>query len=200
MTMLPKASFFKENLVVVVGVALPLLLVLIFGIARMVSTVSVDPPQFKAVYAEKDGYSYGQFKYDVDTTGKLVVTYEAQPYSGQRAEKPVPARVKIHVWDPNTGSDKKFTVQVPDANAAGVTTADTSELANVVIQEGTKSEDGYEYSDAYTRGPDGIMPEIFGYRGSYNDRFRVHKNGRSFYLPQEQRYNEITFIGWAKEP
>ena len=69
-------SFLKTNIVLVVGVALPLLLMAFFYVAQRASVAGIDPPGYDAVIAVDyhDRWTDYPYRIGVDE-GKLVVRY-----------------------------------------------------------------------------------------------------------------------------
>lgn len=193
-------SFIKDNFIIVLGIALPLLLVVFFAAARAISTVAVDPPQFKAVYAQSDNYNK-QFRYNVDANGQLRIEYEGQKYhGGENATVPVvPARTTLFVLDPVTGTVTKEQITIPNIYFEGVTNAEIKNINVKIDTQGTTAPDGYTYARSERGYNRGIMPELFGYRsGVYDERYMIRKGGRVFYLQTENKYQDIDFIGWTK--
>lgn len=194
------SSFIKENLVLIAGITLPLLLVALFGIARMVSTISVDAPTFKAVYAEK-GYYYGsgEFKYSITETGQLkaqYVTNQTQPAS----TTPSPATTTIYIYDPVQNNSQTYKLEFNNQYQSSPTETNlASAVPTTHFILGNTAPDGYAYKYNNSHYNNGLIPEIFGYGHHYYDgRYAIGKNGRNFYLPHQQRYQEIEFIGWTQ--
>jgi hypothetical protein len=196
--MASRSAFLKENFVVVLGLALPLLLVAVFALARGISTATVEPPQYKAVYAQSN-YSNGKFRYAVGPDKKLTVTYDAPKYHGEPPRSVVSTSTTIYVADAKTGQVSKYTYNVANSYAEGVTQVPTKDLTVQIETEGMTAPDGYIYSrdtDHYSRG---IVPEIFGYGRSYRDSHVISKSGRSFTIETANPYDNIDFIGWTKD-
>lgn len=197
-----KSGFFRENFVTVLGIALPLLLVAVFALARGVSETAVAPPEYKAVYAQS-GYMYGgKFIYNVDAAKKLVVTYEGPRTNGQVPTNPQPVTTTIYVTDGRTGAVTKRSYTMASAYTQGITTIDTKDLNITIAAQGTTSPDGYVYVDGRGNGYNysgGILPDLFGYNGRYDSDKVIVKSGRSFELEAVNRYDPFEFIGWTKD-
>ena len=88
------STILKENSVLAAGIALPVLLILLFTIARLIPERSVPAPQYKPVYATQDYPA--PFKFEVKD-GKLAVSYKKpkDTYEMNRQRKDV-----IFIYDP----------------------------------------------------------------------------------------------------
>ena len=199
MSYIPDRAFIKEHFVLILGIALPLALIIIFSLARMVTEATVSPPQYKAVYAQLENYAQGKFSYQVGQNGTLVVTYTGpQPYNGQQPQPPVLARAQVIVFDPLTGAQNKYPVEVADSMRTGTVTVSTDKLPPMQIIAGTTAPDGYAYSmDSYNHNS-GIFTDIFGYGSYYDKRYAIGKKGKVYLLPLNDRYSQFDFIGWTK--
>ena len=203
----PVRAFIKEHFVLIAGITLPLALIVLFSLARMVTDATVDPPQYKAVYAQlgQGTYSAGKFSYLVDEAGKLNVSWTGpQPYPGQPPQAPdavpVIARTYVIVYDPIANSRSPYLFEVPDSAKPGTVTATSTQMPPLVIKPGDISPDGYAYNrDTYQYRRRGIFNEVFGHGGGYyDDRYAIGKDGKSFLLPLQDRYSQFDFIGWTK--
>ncbi len=197
----PARDFIKEHFVLVAGIALPLILIVVFSLARMVTDAAVDPPQYKAVYAQRDPNTYGngKFNYQVGQDGQLQVTWAGNAsYPGQEKQPPVMARSYVVVFNPADNSRQQYVFEVPDSQKAG-TIAVNGQMPALKIEPGNTAPDGYTYNtddrDYYRNG---VFHEIFGGNRYYNDRFAIRKNGKSVPLPVQDRYAQFDFIGWTK--
>lgn len=195
-----RSGFFRENFVTVLGIALPLLLVAVFALARGVSETAVAAPEYKAVYAQS-GYMYGgKFRYNVDAGKKLVVTYEGPKTNGPLPSGAQPVTTTVYVIEGKTGAVAKHTYTVANAFTQGITPIDTKDLNVTIAVQGPTAPDGYVYIDHRDNNyGGGILPEIFGYNGRYDSNRMIAKSGRSFELEAGNAYDPFEFIGWAKD-
>lgn len=199
--MLPKSTFFRENFVVVLGIALPLLLVIVFALARVFSEIAIAPPEFRAVYAEAPQPYGGKFHYNVGVDKKLVVTFEGAHYNGTPRPNPISATTTVFVMDVKTGAVTRHGYTVSNVYAEGIAPVSTNDTAPTVAVAGPTAPDGY----VYTTNPDsdyysgGIIPDMFGYNLRHGNGHAIVKNGRAFPLDTNNIYNPVEFIGWTKD-
>jgi hypothetical protein len=193
-----KSTFLRENFVVVLGITLPLLLIVLFSLARVFSNATVAPPQYRAVYAQGAHY-YGQFHYDVGPDKKLVITYDAPHYNSTPVPQPTPVTTTVYVADAKTGKLEKHNYTIANAYSEGVTRIDNKDLTVTIETEGTTAPDGYIYTHNTDSYSGGIVPEIFGYGHRYDNSHTIAKSGRSFTLESANPYDVIDFIGWTKD-
>lgn len=198
-----RSGFFRENFVTILGIALPLLLVAVFALARVVSEAAVAAPEYKAVYAQS-GYMYGgKFIYRVSPEKKLVVIYEGPRTNGPLPTQAQPVTTTVYVTDAKTGAVTKHSYTMANAFAQGVTTIDTKDFDLQVAAQGPTAPDGYVFTDGKGNNYNysgGILPEIFGYNGRYGSSDKmIVKSGRSFELESVNNYDPFEFIGWTKD-
>ncbi len=197
----PVRAFIKEHFVLIAGITLPLALIVLFSLARIVTDATVDPPQYKAVYAQLGQNAYnGRFNYQVDGAGKLEVTWTGpQPYAGQQPQPPVMARTFVIVFDPITGARSQYPFDVADSMKPGTVIVTSPQMPALEIKSGDIAPDGYSYNrDSTQYHSGGLFNDLFGHGGYYDDRYTIGKNGKSFQLPLQDRYSQFDFIGWTK--
>ncbi len=190
-------QFFKENLVIISGILLPLMLALVFFAASRVNMVYVDPPRTSIVYAANypDYYNNNNLWQLSVRDGAVYVRYTAPP-------KPDPAnpspyynnnRPDIHLFDPVSGRDRQIALPefAPDESGEKPVT----DLGNVRLDTTLQSPDGYVFeNDAYR--DSNIMTEIFGGGGGYRNTYVLRKNGNHVPVTNAPSYNS-KFLGWV---
>jgi hypothetical protein len=192
-------AFIKEHFVLILGIALPLALIVIFSLARVVTEAAVSPPQYKAVYAQPEDYPQGKFNYQVAQNGSLVVTYTGpQPYAGQKPQPPVPVRINTIVFDPVTGAQNKYPLEVADSMKPGIVAVPTDKLPPLNIIAGVVAPDGYTYILDSQNYNGGVFADLFGYGRYYGNRHVISKKGKVYLLPLDERFSRLDFIGWVK--
>ena len=70
-------QFLKENFALALGISLPLLLMVLFFVAGRTAQVTIDPPQYDAVFATNynEGWANMPYRFQVDE-GKLVIRFQ----------------------------------------------------------------------------------------------------------------------------
>lgn len=195
----PLGSFLKENAVLVAGVALPLMLVILFTFARVLPAKAVADPQYRAVYAVQ-AYYYGgyNYSYKIKDDGKLEVTLNAPPRNAppyNDSDIPTNAqKAKLYLFDGAKNKTEEIELDLPklDKNSKSavvpVPRFDTLTLASGDAPDGYKFQDE-RYSNS------SLLTELFTYRSRRTPPSLV-KDGRQIPL-ENKAYGNFTFIGWV---
>jgi hypothetical protein len=196
-------KFIKENMAIVLAIALPVLLTAVFMISTMFSKVTVPDPTHDFFIAS---YFYNhddvEFKFNV-VNDRLVITY--QPPKPQKNDDS---------YEPSRRSPKLWRVNVPEMSVEEIgllapadysaTNINISGVTDITVRNIHPSPDGYDYVDTYYRSGGNLMTELFAdssRRGSSG--VAISKNGRvlEVTVPRNGEYwnNNAEFIGWIIE-
>lgn len=186
----------RENLVVAIGISLPVLLVLVFLIATKAPGLWVDPPTYGLLFTTSN-YDYNS---------RLPISLRFQVIEGHlRARmyhnKPNQYSMipKLFRFEPKTQSVYEIAMEIPGdlENILDGTELPIKETANLTVNSNQRAPDGYEFrSNPYRR--DGLVTEIF-YGSQNNSRTMIVKNGHvvAIHPPQSRYYSNIEFLGWV---
>ncbi len=189
----PLGTFLKENAVLVAGIALPLMLVVLFTVARAIPEKNVPDPQYRAVYAVQSYYSGYTYNFKIDDDGKLDVTFNAPPQDNSYTD-PNQQKAKVFIFDGAKNKTEEAELDLPTMDKGTksvkipVTKFDTLTLAS------GEAPDGYKFRDESYSGSS-LITELFTYRNRRIPRAIV-KEGREIPL-ENQSYGNFTFIGWV---
>jgi hypothetical protein len=190
-------GFWQRHGFLIAGIALPLIVVVGFALARALPRIWVAAPKFDLLYAVRTGYDAQPRKIDRTLSvvdGRLHVvwtkvdnTIYPQPLHLYRFHASTGEAEEIHVPEPQAGDalEKPWGLVVPGLDAFQV---DTS----------SRSPDGYAFEERSSDGG-GPLGEIFGhrYRGP---RAAISKGGRVILLPmvdgEAYGYSPVQFLGW----
>lgn len=190
-------NFVKENIALVAGIVLPLVLVVIFLIAGEISKASAPELKhdmlFTTNYYPHNNHHHYRFKVD---NGKLVVTYKvpADDDEHRHYHKNPP---KLYLYDHKTQyaslldidweNEENGIIKDPDINALN----QNKLLTNEVSPEGYSLE--YHY-----RGSRGLVGELFSYSGS---RSRYALKNENFVIPLKgvDNFYNADFIAWVEK-
>lgn len=186
------SHFLKRNFVAILGVALPLLLVLVLLISRSVSVSSVAPPTHDLLLTANN-YGSALLEFRVEQ-GKLVVRYvpiketagmRARPApellyldAGRQAVRPI--TIELPVDEDGSLSEKAQIIEVP-------------ELAGLSLSADSVSPDGYRFERVSRSG--GLFTEFFG--GNYRYRYALVKDGRRIGLQSMEQYYNVDLVAWV---
>jgi len=193
-------KFLKENLVLVMGIALPVLLVILFFLTSILPKSLAEPPQHDLLFSVmrydyqtaspvnfdfvvRDGVLYARIgkvdSQNINRYHRRLVRYDAQTES-----------VREIPYDLAGISDASEGAEIP-----------VEATANLTIDTSSKAPDGYTFESAsYSSG--GLVSELFfgGYR---NQGYRIVKGRAAYRIPSTFGKNHyagnMQFIGWVVE-
>lgn len=182
-------SFFKENLVLVAGVALPLLLTIIFFVATNIGKTTIALPKHELIFVAEEAYNS---PYQIIVRNKrLHLTYTKPNKDNNYRKGNTPS---LYVYDPITAESSE--IELP---AIGLQDGDTDviipALASKTVSSLKESPDGYQFSYV-SRGGGNLMTEVFG--GGYSSRSGqvLHKGPQRIDVPHADHYR-ASFVGWV---
>ena len=195
-------GFVKANLVLVVGLALPVVLMAGFLVASSLPQRMADPPKYSLVFAVTE-FSQGVSGIPVSVSfvvqdGVLKAQYIKLP--------PQPpgyvnnAWKKLYLYDAATQKVQQLSFGFPpNMDAIEGTVVETVEATRTMRLNTTlQSPDGYELSrDGGSRS--GLINEIF-WGGGYSNDYRLRKGSSSIRLPLASSnvpYGSVEFVGWV---
>jgi len=186
-------NWIKENLVLAVGLALPLLLILLFFLATVVPKSFGSPPQYEMLFTT--------MKYDYQNKPDYLLDFSVK-------DQHLMVKAKKNDDKNNNYNAKKLMAYDAKTESAREIAIDTSKLVDgsEVILEETKdmtidnastSPDGYSLQGP-NYGGSGLLGGLFG--GGYNNSgYRLKKGSIGYKVPNAQNdyyYNQVQFVGW----
>lgn len=192
-------NFIRKNLVLLMGISLPVLLVILFFLTSVLPKSLTDPPQYELLF------SVIRYDYQAATAPNfefIVRDGVLKARAGKNDGSPNVARYnrRLLAYDGKTESIR----EIPYNLARISSLAENEEIAlpetsKMTIEPSTRSPDGYSFEGpAYGGG--GLMGEIFfgGYR---NQGYRIVKGRTAYKIPStfgETYYaGNLQFIGWV---
>jgi hypothetical protein len=195
-------EFVKANLVLVVGLALPIVLMAGFLVASGLPQQMADPPKYSLVFAVTD-FSQGVSGIPVSVSfvvqdGVLKAQYIKllpQPTGYVNT-----AWKKLYLYDAATQKVQQLSFGFPpnmdaiEGTVVEIVDATRTMRLNTTLQ----SPDGYELSrDNGSRS--GLINEIF-WGGGYSNDYRLRKGSSGLRLPLASAnapYGNVEFVGWV---
>ncbi len=183
------ARISKDNLVIVIGISLPLLVILLFLLATTTPKFLVAPPQYDFLFT-----SFVSAYPNVPPARVNIDVYQGQVrariYRNQGAQV-----TRLFLFDHNTSNIREIPISIPghaDTLENG-TEIQIPELKGLKLSASLQAPDGYEF-----RGPDyrggGIIPELLGMRR--RRRATIARGGAVIPLPLDPPYYSVLFLGW----
>lgn len=197
-------KWIRDNLVLVSGIVLPVLLVIGFFILNSIPRIIADPPRHDFVVI---GYQYhyqNPVTYYLDfevRDGKLggrVVPDEAgNPHSNRQ-------HALIFVYRVAEERYEEITFDLPENldQLAEPVALDLGKAAELELDKRIQSPDGYQFEYQGYRGSGGILGEIFGMNRRYESNYVLKKGSSYVNLPDPSTdpyyyQNDLQFMGWV---
>ena len=189
-------NWIKENLVLVIGLTLPILLIVLFFVAAVIPKSMGTPPQYEMLFTVN--------KYDYQN--KPDYSFDFKVKNNQLMVKPKKIddknnccnSAKLMAYDGKTETVREIAVDSSKfADGAEILLEETKTMT---IDTNTTSADGYVL-DASNYNSGGLLGGLFG--GGYrNSGYRVKKGAVGYKIPNLQAndyYNQLQFVGWVKK-
>jgi len=190
-------SFLKRHGFLIAGVALPILVVVVFVLARTLPRLWVEDPRYDVVYGVRSSFGARSRPVDADLSvvdGRLRVRW-------QKTQNPIyldpPRLYRLH---PSTEVVEEIPLPEPEdvERLEGTLDLSITGLEGFRIDTSPRSPDGYEF-DGSPGGSSGLLSELLVDR---NRRARsvIRKGGRVIVLPRTDDagygYSPVQFLGW----
>ncbi len=183
----------KDNLLMLIGISLPLLVILLFLLATTLPRVLVAPPQHDFLFT-----SYVSAYPKVPAAGVTIDVYQgrarARLYRNQGSQV-----TKLFLFDHETSNVREIPISIPGEAEAleNGTEIRIPEVEGLQLDPSLRAPDGYEF-----RGPQysggGIFSELLGMRR--RRRATIVKGGSVTPLPLDPPAYSVNFLGWVVPP
>jgi hypothetical protein len=185
----------KENLALVIGLSLPVLLIVLFFAATVIPKSMVAPPQYEMLFTVA--------KYDYANPPEYVLSYSVKDrrlmVTAKKTEGKTlnPSQNVLMAYDPKSNTSREMQIDTSAAEAAPGAAVAIEDVETFEIDTAAVSPDGYQLEGPnYQDG--GLVGGLFG--GGYrHSQYRITKGSVAYPLPrtgQYDYYNQVHFIGW----
>ena len=193
-------QFLKENIALALGIALPLLLMVVFFIAGKAATISVDNPRYDFLFA----VDYYENRADLNqpwsikiTDDKMVISY--RPYPVIASAPYYYNKPQIYRFD-----HEKLRAEQVDIDWNHIVDGKISSPAIDALNKGklstaTESPDGYIFGDYYSSSGSGIAGDLFGFNRYRGTSYALKKGPRVIPVEGPQAYYNAKFLAWIEE-
>jgi len=190
------SNFIKQNFALVLGIALPVLLVAGFMLTAALPQRQGPPPQYDLLFSITK-YQNNASGYNVEyvvKSGKVYARLTERKDNYNHYER------ELFRFNGKTGSIQKIAPTLPDdIGEEKKLDVEIEEFKNITLDTASKSPDGYSLESSGYRSR-GITGMVFGGgSGRYETRLR-HEKGYAVKLPEyggSYYYGNIDFIGWV---
>lgn len=197
-------NFFKDNFALVVGLALPAILMIGFMIAASVPKAMGSPPKYDVIFWTND-YQYNK---NLPVTVNLVVkdgTLKAQYNKIPNPQYPNNSWVKLYRYNAKEQTVEELTFGYPDEmdKIEGMREDTVEATKNLKLNTKQPSPDGFDFTyENYRHG--GIVNEVlFGFGGRNSNELRLRNGANSVTIKAPGNtsfsYGVANFIGWVTE-
>ena len=195
------SRLFRDNAVLLVGLALPVVLMIGFMIFATLPQAVSDPPRYDLVFSTSD-YNAGQGNLPVSVNfvvrdGKLHAQYVAYNPPGSYGNQ----WRKLYVYEAATRKVRQLTFGYPEGmeTISGTREELVAATQDLTLDTTLEAPDGYQLSyDGYSRS--GLFNELF-WSGGYANEPRLRNGASSIRLvPDDSNtfyYGDVQFIGWV---
>jgi len=197
-------KWIKDNLVLVSGILLPMLLIGGFFLLNRVPGILTEPPthDFLLVAYQYDyqnpGNSYLSFEvHDGKLTGRASPRDENHNYINRNK-----AGIFLYRAKSNTFEEIPFDLPAGLNELEESIAIDLTSLAHLQLDKRNQSPDGYQFEFLGYSGRGGLLGEIFGMGHSYESRYVLKKGSNFINLPEpvidpNHYQNDMQFMGWV---
>lgn len=187
----------KENLVLVIGLSLPILLIVLFFLATVVPKSFGTPPQYELLFTS--------LKYEYENSPVYLVDFKvvnhqlvAKVRKNDDKNRNYNSK-KLMAYNAKTETVREITIDLAKAAEAGddndVILDETKDLK---IDASVVSPDGYQLEGS-NYGNSGLVGGLFG-GGNRNSGYRIKKGAVAYKVETTQPnyyYNDFKFVGWV---
>jgi len=197
-------KWLKQNLVLISGILLPVLLVGGFFILSKAPAMLADPPGYDFILV---GYHYdyqheSNYYLDFEVRGGHL-TARAVP----RDEKQVnynQQKARLFRYEAAGNTFEELVYELPEKleDLDEPVELDLGDAGDLKLDKRIKSPDGYQFEFVGYRGRGGLLGEIFGMRRHYESSYILKKDGAYFDLPEPSSDHttyqyDLHFMGWV---
>lgn len=190
-------NFIKENLVLVIGLSLPILLIVIFFLATVLPKSLSTPPQYEMLFTILK-YEYENSRiYQVDfevVNQQLMAKVKKNFDTGRNYNSK-----KLMAYNPKTESVREISIDLAKvAESSDGKEVVLDETKDLKIDASVLSPDGYQL-DGANYGNSGLMGGLFGV-GNHNSGYRIKKGAVAYKVETSQPdyyYSDLKFVGWV---
>ncbi len=186
-------NFIKENLVFVIGLALPVLLIVLFFAATVIPKMYSTPPQYEVLFSVQDYNYQNKLDYIIDFKVKnqqlMVKVKKTDGKDNYYNSK------KLMVYDAKTEIIREINIDTSQfTDEAEILLEETK---NMTIDTAMVAPDGYVMENQ-RYGNNGLVGGLFG-GGSRSSGYRLKKGNVGYKINTLQNnyyYDQLHFIGW----
>lgn len=192
-------TLLRENPVIALSIALPILVIALFSAATLLPRFLVDPPAYSLLLIDDSSSASLSSPVNVDLS---VINGRVKVRISKQKDDEVEQFPRIYFYDHATASVRDIPIPLPEdvEQLKDGTEIVIPELATLKISTAYRAPDGYEFQ-GYANGDSGLMTGLFGGNRARNG-VTIAKDGAivRVRLPvANDWYSNIGFLGWVVE-
>jgi hypothetical protein len=189
-------NWIKENLVLVIGLSLPILLIVLFFLATVVPKSLGEPPQHEMLFTT--------IKYEYENSPVYLVDFKVVNSQLMAKVKKNDDKArnynskKLMAYNAKTETVREITIDLAKAAEASTDEVVLAETKDLKIDASVISPDGYQLEGSRYNN-NGLIGGLFG-GGSHNSGYRIKKGAVAYKVQTTQQdyyYSDFKFIGWV---
>ena len=189
-------KWIKENLVLVIGLSLPILLIVLFFLATVLPKSFGTPPQYEMLFTT--------LKYEYENSPTYLVDFNvvnhqlmAKVMKNDDKSRNYNSK-KLMAYNPKTETVREITIDLVKAAEANINEVVLEETKDLKIDASVVSPDGYQFEGA-RYSSNGLIGGLFG-GGNHNSGYRLKKGAMAYKVQTSQPdyyYSDFKFVGWV---
>lgn len=182
----------KNNIFLILGVALPALIVTFVWILRVAHQRNIPPPQYNFIYVENN-YSHNRIV--LENNAVYLITAKA-PLSTANNPQPLPKQQpKLYLYDLQAQSANELSYHAPTPNPDNEQKTFVFNIKNASLNTDSKSPDNFIFESRYRGSNTGI---ILGNYGGFSYEYYLKNDGKKFpiNIKKENPSNYVQFLAW----
>ena len=186
-------NFFRENVVLMLGLTLPVLLIAVFFFASILPKILSEPPQYDMLFVVSNYQYSNKADYAVDFS---IRHKRVMMKLGKKEEKKYANRKTDTLLVYKGKSQTIREIKVSTNHLPKNVEIPVAEVNSMIVDTSSISPDGYAF-DARRYRSRGLIGSLFG--GGSRNNHRIVKGNISYKLPINEYgyyYNKATFLGW----
>jgi hypothetical protein len=192
-------AFLRKNLMIVVSIALPLLVALLFALASVLPSLYSNPPAHDLLLSlhGRSTARSSQVRISLEVNdGQVKVMAKKSEKDANYQNNP-----RLFRYSHLSGEVREINIPIPENMAMGERGSEVrvAELASLRVSDALRAPDGYEFRGRRRGG--GLITELFGGSRNRTD-VSIANNGAVVRLrlpASDYWYNDVRFVGWVIE-
>ncbi|HET6565838.1 MAG TPA: hypothetical protein VFG52_10535 [Xanthomonadales bacterium] len=200
------SKWIRENLVLVSGIVLPVLLVIGFFILNSIPRVLAEPPEydFLLVAYHYDYQNPRDYYLSFEVRDGKLIGLAAPKESDERYSNRHQARIYRYLAASNQFEEIVFDLPDGVESLEQPAPIELNEAGRLSLDKRRESPDGYQFEFLGYRGRGGLLGELFGMHRDYRSNYVLQKGSGYIELPDlaDDPYynqNDVHFMGWIIE-